>query len=466
MKKQLIAFHLFLLGINALISFAYFFRDEYEVFAFWYLYSLALFGITLLLNSVNLIYFIRNTFLGSVGYLAMAVKVIDPNALFGHHMKMSQTVEIVCVMFLLTNIAIFSSQMGFSLFKIKYFNTTRINYVKNPKLLMQIVIVLLLLLGFYVNYMAGNIILFDIRQGKSPMPIGTMGIIANILFFSSIMLFYKRKHLFAKVDRMSLVLIIFSALMLFVMGNFLRGERLDALNGVIGFYFLWLVYNNKKPKIQIRSALFLTFLFLLMQLIGNNRSSAVLSFVNLIINMRRPDGIMLFQGTINDIATTFSGTIYLLKERHVEFLLGKGYFDYILRTPPEFLFPDRPKSLAFIFRDAGFTMGGGFFELAEAYMNFGIFGVVFMPFIISVLISYALKKFFSDRYSLKSSILLFAIMACLIRGFLYQSFVMYKSIVTAVIILLILSFLLKIVRHGLMTNTPLTEKEGVSEFPK
>jgi hypothetical protein len=82
-----------------------------------------------------------------------------------------------------------------------------------------------------------------------------------------------------------------------------------------------------------------------------------------------------------------------------------------------------------------FTSGGAFFELGEAYLNFGILGAFITPFLFSACVSFAMKKFLVSPYSIKSSIYLISILSVLIRGLWYQNFVLYKAFITSIIIL-------------------------------
>ena len=160
-------------------------------------------------------------------------------------------------------------------------------------------------------------------------------------------------------------------------------------------------------------------------------------------------GIAFRQGTLNDIATTYSGIIYMLKHSMVEYLYGSSYFDYLLRTLPSFLYPDRPQDLAWIFKDYGFTSGGGFFELAEAYYNFGYLGVFILPLLISFLFGYSYKKFIFNRNKLFSMLVFLALLANLLRGLLYQTFAFYKGIVTVFILYAIVLFISELIRMSL-----------------
>lgn len=125
----------------------------------------------------------------------------------------------------------------------------------------------------------------------------------------------------------------------------------------------------------------------------------------------------------------------------IDLYYGSSYFDFLLRTPPQFIYPDRPKELSWIYLDYGMTTGGGFYELAEAYLNFGLIGVFIIPTIISFILSFSYKMFLMNKYSVYHSIVFFALIVSFMRGELYQSFVFYKGIVTAIVMIIILYIL-------------------------
>ena len=114
---------------------------------------------------------------------------------------------------------------------------------------------------------------------------------------------------------------------------------------------------------------------------------------------------------------------------------GSSYLDYILRTPPEFMYPNRPESLAWLpekILGRGST-NGGYTELAELFLNFGIWGALFVPGIISYYIGCSMKLFVLNEYYLVYSIPFFSILSVYFIGNLYQTFAFYKALVTCYI---------------------------------
>ena len=105
-------------------------------------------------------------------------------------------------------------------------------------------------------------------------------------------------------------------------------------------------------------------------------------------------------------------------------------------TPPKILYPYRPKSLAWLSSDlyGGGGAGGGFNEMAESYLNFGVLGSLIVPAIISFAISFFLRQFIVNRYNIIRSLIFISLLAVFFRGILYQSFAFYKTFITSVIL--------------------------------
>ena len=94
---------------NALIS-LFLILFNVGVYSYYFFHSLILFITILIKNTDNMLFFIRTFFLGIIGFIALGAKLIDQDGFFGFHMQDSQTLEIATLMFLLTNIALFSSE--------------------------------------------------------------------------------------------------------------------------------------------------------------------------------------------------------------------------------------------------------------------------------------------------------------------------------------------------------------------
>ena len=373
-------------------------------------------------------------------------------------MQDSQTIEIATLMLLLTNIALCSSELGFLLGnKLKLPQQVKVHYEKN--IFFIVTAISILFIGALIIKSHGSLVIsggsYGSEEEKSTMLVSNLNIIANILFYTLILMYFKFKDIY-KIDKKKyLYSIFFLFFYLFIFAEFLRGVRMDALNGIFGSIILYLIYTNKKLKITPIIFIGGVVLFVVMQIMGMLRSALnFLSFDEILKVISRGfvqifegsrSGVMFYQGTVNDIATTFSGTIMMLKENTIDYYYGSSYLDYILRTPPQFMYPNRPEDLAWIFVNNGFTSGGGYFELAEAYLNFGLLGAFIVPFIISFVFSSSFKIFVLNKYSIFHSILLFSLLSGFMRGVLYQTFTFYKAIVTGFILYFIFYILLGII---------------------
>ena len=430
---------------NALLSWIFILFD-YKVDSLFFFFSLMMFGFILIKNSSNIITMIRTFFLAIIGFMAMGTKFIDDNAWFGHHMQESQSIEIATLMFLLTNIALFGSEIGFLL-------SSNCKIISSKKLVFEgktffyITFILLIFVSYLISLSRLNILTATYGSGGGvSMPLSNLNAISNILFYSLILLYFKFTNIYNWSANKYKYLIIFSGIFLFLYSEILHGVRMDALNGIFGAVILYLVYSGKSLRLNWKIFLLGALLFVIFQVIGMVRSSLqsmtlgqhydliIYGFSSIFTGSK--SGILFYQGTINDIATTFSGIIMMLEENMINFYYGSSYFDYILRIPPAFIYPDRPQDLAWIFVNNGLTSGGGFFELAEAYLNFGVMGVLIVPFIISFLFGYGYKLFIYNKYSLLGSMLLFGLLSSFLRGILYQSFALYKSVITGFIIIM------------------------------
>jgi hypothetical protein len=155
-------------------------------------------------------------------------------------------------------------------------------------------------------------------------------------------------------------------------------------------------------------------------------------------------------GTISPIATTFSNTVFMVDHGVIDYSFGKSYLEWFLRIPPEALYPDRPKDYALMFESYGFLAGGGFFELAEAYMNFGLFGALLVPGIVS----FAMAKTYyyaRVRQTSLSYFLLFAFLAVFLRGTWYQTFAFFRAFLVCVILYFVYAFIVQALRTSVKT---------------
>jgi len=129
------------------------------------------------------------------------------------------------------------------------------------------------------------------------------------------------------------------------------------------------------------------------------------------------------------------GTLNILPYKLLEkgFLYGQTYLDWIPRTFPDFIYPNRPIGPEFEMKIGDEWFGwGGIHEASEAYWNFGILGIIFIPFFISYLLNSLGKTFLRSNSFLSAIPIVWLIM--MPRWIWYQTFALYKSTLTMIVI--------------------------------
>jgi hypothetical protein len=144
-------------------------------------------------------------------------------------------------------------------------------------------------------------------------------------------------------------------------------------------------------------------------------------------------------------------------------LWGSSYLDFLLRTPPEILYPDRPKDLSWQMNFQGaWLAGGGILEIAEAYWNFSKLGVLFVPMVISYIITRLSLKICDHPNPLLAAYPL-VLLSTMPRWILYQTFSLYKGGLTVVFCAIGLGILTKIVKGAV--TTPISQANRKKSEP-
>jgi len=251
----------------------------------------------------------------------------------------------------------------------------------------------------------------------------------------------------------------------------LRGERIETLGTLTGGYFMWLLYRRRPVRpLFLAAGAVLIFAFSVSW--GNYRiqatggtpflTSIVSSWEDLIIET--DDGLVSVQAsTFGDIAATLLSMIGLVDEGELTLVHGKTYLDFILRTPPQFLYPDRPETVAWIFWRHDTSTGGGLYELAEAYYNFGPAGAALVPAIISFLFARVYMRAIRLRTPL-AVLALGLLIATSYRGIWYQTFNYYRMATIWLTFEAVLIVFTEFKRHA-AAATPLPEPEHPEPAP-
>jgi hypothetical protein len=443
-----------ILTIHAYISillYLNFLGDYPEKIIFEYLlFSFVVFSITIFYYSYNFLFMIRIGFLGLMGLAPMIAVYLG--GYFAFRSTFSQTHEISFLMLLLSNVAIFSAHFGFLLSEktkvIKKNIFTNFN-----SLTVVAVFIITMLLAYIIGVEKGGLI-FNVNYGEpdgaKDMPIKNLSVITNLSVFILVFYYFLSKHK-GRYSHGYLLMIIISCVYLYLWNELFRGARMDPLSGVLALIIITRAYTTEKFNLNLKQVAIFVSLFLFIQVWGYVRISIIdgINFERIISiltmdNARFKDGIevLFFQGTLNNLYLTISTTIYAIQNNMIDYWHGSSYLDYILRTPPQFMYPDRPESLAWlpnkIFGDQ--TSAGGYTELAEVFLNFGIWGGLIIPGIISYYIGYSMKLFVLNKYSLFYAIPFFSILSVYFRGNLYQTFVFYKALISCYVFYMIIKF--------------------------
>lgn len=393
--------------------------------------------ISLKLYKWPIVFALRMTMLAIPGVLTGMVIILygTDNIVMVHAARhIYQTYEVTSRVLLLTALALCSSSIAWFLAVNNPVRLTLRLPGENSRFRMWTYAVLAIVAGTFLAKALGPYVwnaVYGSSGGELFLNIGAMPTIAAIgvigmysLLLSSESTYKNNVRLFILVSAYTLIHCMF-----------LRGMRLEVFAVGIALYVGFSMKQGLKIKPLKLAAIALT-LYFLAQIWGSLRSIAGSGLTiqdALIIAFRfaRDDGAAIYfqLGTFADIASTFYNTVGLYDDGLVKPLLGRSYLEYIPRTLPEFLYPDRPKDLSGLFENVGLTSGGGFFELAEAYLNFGSLGCVIVPFSITYLIAQCHIN--AHRHRGVTTIMLYMfVVSMFLRGIWYQTFVFYKATIT------------------------------------
>jgi hypothetical protein len=233
-----------------------------------------------------------------------------------------------------------------------------------------------------------------------------------------------------------------------------RGMRAEVVGTVFGsFVMLCAFYRKKVSGLIVVGALSGGMLFV--YLWGTYRATAAsgfglsdaFSFMTQRAVSYDDFGNYIYQtGTFGDISATLYNAVALVQSQAVELLHGKSYWDFIPRTLPVFLYPDRPRDLSFVFYEMDRPYGGGIFELAEAYLNFGSVGCFIVPLAISLVLG-GLYQMAWLKPTLLRLVICAVFAGSIFRGTLYQSFVFYRAVTVVAVFILGVEIFYRLLRR-------------------
>jgi hypothetical protein len=224
-------------------------------------------------------------------------------------------------------------------------------------------------------------------------------------------------------------------------GIFIRGGRLEVLAGILSLVAIPAAARGRVMGLRWYHYIGVVLLAIVMEAWGGLRSTLSAEDINsdtgdsLIMGYKALQEIGIYHaGTISAIASTFANMLDMIHNHLLDYTYGGSYFDFLLRSPPEFLYPNRPPDLAWMFDDYGYQAAGGFFELTEAFMNFSVFGCLLVPFCVSYFLAMFYRKAIAGNFFF--FMVFSAMLSVFFRGAWYQTFAYYKAVLTGIVLYL------------------------------
>jgi hypothetical protein len=424
--------------------------------------SILFFGVLCWLELSNVLFLARTFILGLIGYFPVIINVMfGEGTLFSSYEPLTQGFPIVVLMYVTTSFALLSNQIGLTLAKKRnfvYIDVELVPIIKSPKKNRQTRLTYWWLAGFigvmltlFSSYIFirgyGETILVagyaTEEQGGEGLPFGSVGVLGAVGIFS---LFVAGIKGYIKNWKIIFFTVCFTFI---IYSQMLMGLRQDAMSTLFGLLILYGVVNRREIGLKISYIPILVVVYIFFEVWGFARMvlSAGIPITSIVIdtftNIRATDAVRM--GTISPIATTFSNTVWLIENNIISYSFGQSYLEWILRIPPEVLYPARPVDYAWMFQDYGLLAGGGFFELAEVYMNFGLLGALILPGIISFLMA---KSYYYAYYrqTMLSYFLLFSFLTIFLRGTWYQTFAFFRAFLVCMLLYFTYVFLVQILR--------------------
>jgi hypothetical protein len=461
-RKTSVLNHTFLVAaINAgLAALTLGFDYDYQLIRPVMFVSLLCFAVLCWSERPNILFLARTFILGLIGYFPMIIKVIfGKDAFFSGYERSTQSFDIVVLMYVITSFALLSNQIGLSLAKKRSFIVSNIDHLsvgQSPKKSKTVQIsywrvaaLTGLMLTFFSSFIFirgyGKIILsaayVSAEQGGLGLPFGSVNVLGAVGIFSLFVAGMKGYIKYWKI-------LFFVACFIFIIySQLLMGGRQDAMSTLFGLFILYGVYDRREIRLKPSyiPILIVTYIFFEAWGVARTALAAGVPITAIVTesftSIGATDAIQM--GTISPIATTFSNTVWLIQNNIINYSFGQSYWEWILRIPPEALYPNRPMDYAWMFQEYDLLVGGGFFELAEVYMNIGFVGALIIPGIISFLIAKSYYYAFY-RQSMLSYFMLFSFLSIFLRGTWYQTFAFFRAFLVCMLLYFIYLFIVQI----------------------
>lgn len=447
--------------LSMLISLLVFLQDfSYDIVRLLVCCSFFCFFIALTSKLNNALFFLRTLIIGLVGYYPVFIKCISTEAYFSFVGMDFQTFPISIKIYSLTAFALLGNDLGLILgSNLKFDKNSPTNLLKKAtsklwKFFFYASIPIVILVGFLTASTAPPIYLAGYATQNSAQLLGNTQAIGIIAFLCLYIAQLKVNINFSKL------ILIMLGLYLFVWGMLLRGLRQDIISALMALYICQAAAKNSLPSISIKFMFFGFFVVVFSEIWGALRSVLVTENINIFLILDILKEITSIRndvyhiGTVSPLTMNIVYVLNLVDSNQLDFIYGKSFLEFIPRTPPEFLYPARPQDYALMFNQFGLLSLGGFFEIAESYLNFGFAGAFLVTLPISFI--FARLQFHAMKtQSIKSYFMLFGILALFLRGTWYQIFALYKTFITAMIIFyifLILFFIFEYIQKWCAMN--------------
>jgi hypothetical protein len=403
-------------------------------------FILTFIGISHAKANLGLIPNIRFLFLVSPGFIQLLIWFYsDDNfriAFLGNDYLNSDIIKKVA---LVSTLAGASSLLGFSVKPIsfKFKLITNINIYKKKYAIFFILFILFALL--YTNSIGNSLLdTGGYGAGDNDSSSDTSIGVWNVFYFFFISLFYYIVTQEYSIKKSNIVFytFIFYVTIIFIA---LRGVRQDSLGVILALIVIEYQLLNLKNNTHYTSLFGFIFAWFGTFLTGIIRSDFSLATIQNLPGLVATNLIKVSNQylIINlDTASMTIGTLNVIPYKIIEkgYLFGASYLEWIPRTLPAFIYPNRPQDLSFQMQYSGEWFGwGGIHEVGEAFWNFGLIGAFIVPFFISYFMNSFGKLFLKSRSLFSAIPLVWLIM--LPRFIWYQSFSFYKSTIVILIII-------------------------------
>jgi hypothetical protein len=353
----------------------------------------------------------------------------------GYFLHNQQNVDNVNFILFLSSIAFLFSVIGWEIgYRVKVLPKN--SFIESPSsIAVFFFAIIVAVLSAHLSGVGRGVVL---SQGYGSLESGAF----NIGMFPYIALFFLMVATHSAKTNSEKMILAFAVVYIIGYEFLLKGRRLEVLAYFVYFISFCDVYGLSKERLRkliffgVGLVIFLAFWGLARSSLSNaitavTDSSGTALFAN-------SDGFVVLP-TISNISLT---TLLVVDkvENGMPLLLGNSYLDFIPRTLPQFIYPDRPKALSSIL-----TLQGGLHEISEAYVNLSIFGVALIPFLISFMGGVIQKT--TESGLLFTRLLYFSYAICLVRGVWYQTFTLYKSLLFSIVFIFIIYVLISLFNH-------------------